>query len=92
MPEKRSGSLINFFYFFLLQNNDDRNEDDDDLEDELDLDDDLKSEMGESRSDRLSEHGMTAIDVVVAVENIVVVLGENTSVSVKIHHEYLSLG
>ena len=39
--------------------------DDDDIEDELDLDaDDLHSEMGESRSDRMSEHGNDVLSLI----------------------------
>ena len=40
------------------ENNNNNNNDDDDLDYDLDMDDDLKSEMGESRSDRMSEQGM----------------------------------
>lgn len=43
----------------------DDDRDDDDIEDELDLDaDDLHSEMGESRSDRMSEHGNDVLSLI----------------------------
>ena len=43
------------------EENNNNNNDDDDLDYDLDMDDDLKSEMGESRSDRMSEQGNAVV-------------------------------